>query len=169
MLEYRPKPRADGLFAEIANTSHGSYDYWAINRNGSYYTLLTLFENLRKPGHISLDTRIIRATEALLFCARFYSKLGVDPSVDIMFSLKFRGLKGRILTAANMWRLSIRELKIEEDEIQSEISISLQDIESNLVENVIELLNPLFTLFDFFQVNKEKYEELVNNFVKGKI
>lgn len=168
--EYKPKPRADGIFAEInAVENHGSYDYWALNKNGSYYILLTLFENLRSKNNIFLDTRIIRATEAMLYCARLYSKLEVDPSELVKFSIKYSGIKGRSLTSANNWRLSLRERRTEEDEIQSEINISLQEIESQLVENVIELVSPLFTMFDFFDIKREKYEVLVNNYVKGKI
>ncbi len=166
--KFKPKPRADGLAAEIVTDT--TYDYWAINRDGSYYTLVSFFEDERKPNSIFTDIRIIRATEALLFCARFYTKLGVDPSSTISFSLGYIGIKGRVLSSAgSMWKLKVSEHKSVEDIIKTEHSFKLQDIESNLVAFVKKFTDPLFSLFDFFEVESSKYEELVNNFVNGKI
>lgn len=168
--EYRPRPRADGITAEIAIGEDSSYDYWAIKRNGDFYSLSSLFEDRRETGQIFFDTRIIRATEGLLYCARLYSRLGVDTSSIIQFSIRFTGLKNRILSAANTSRRhSIHRRQCIEDEMGAEVSASLQEIEANLVQLVKHLLCPVFILFDFFQPADAIYEDLVNKFVRGEV
>lgn len=168
-INYKPKPRADGIFAEINNKNHGSYDYWAINRNGSFYTLVSLFEEIRKPGFLFIEPRIYRATEALLFCARFYSKLGVDPLANISFEIGFEGLKERRLISSNMWRTTVQELISHENSMKVKISLKLEEVETKLSEKVNELLSPLFSLFDFYEIEDSAYEALVNKFVGGNL
>ncbi len=43
--EYKPKPKADGIVAEIISSERNSYDYWAIRKNGDYFLLKTIFED----------------------------------------------------------------------------------------------------------------------------
>jgi hypothetical protein len=168
--EFRPKPRADGIVADVAIEDRSSYDYWAIRRNGDFYSLSSLFEDRRSPAHLFLDTRVIRATEGLLYCARLYSRLGVDPSSTVQFSLRFAGLKNRLLYAANPLRaFTLLDRRCIEDEVVSEISTSLQDIEAKIVVLVKQLLSPVLILFDFFELPDSVYDELVNKFVKGEI
>ena len=51
--EHRPHPRADGIVAEIAINDRSSYDYWAIRRNGDFYSLGSLFEDMSDPPRYS--------------------------------------------------------------------------------------------------------------------
>jgi hypothetical protein len=168
--EFTPKPRADGIWNEVYREDRPSYDYWAIKRNGDFYSLVSYFEDSRDPGHLFIETRIIRATEALLYCGRLYSRLGVDQNASIKFALRFIGLKNRILTSAHPnRRFSLRERKCREESVESEVSISLPKIESDLVAIVKELTSPLFTLFDFAEFGDEYYEAHVNKFINGNL
>jgi hypothetical protein len=116
--EFRPRPRTDGIVAEIAIEDRSSYDYWAIRRNGDFYSLSSLFEDRRQAGRIFFDTRIVRTTEALLYCARLYSRLGVDQLSKVQFRLGFTGLKDRVLTAVSPYRSrSIHERRSIEDQV----------------------------------------------------
>ena len=51
-----------------------------------------------------------------------------------------------------------------EDEIETTIDFSLNQIESDLIELVKKISDPLFTLFDFFRLSDSVYEEIVNKF-----
>jgi hypothetical protein len=167
---FRPRPRADGIVAEIAIEDRSSYDYWAIRRSGDFFSLSSLSEDRRAPAQLFLDTRVIRAAEGLLYCARLYTRLGVDPSSGVQFSLRLTGLKGRTLSAANSLRaFHLLERRCIEDEMVSEVSTSLQDIEAKIVALVKQLLSPVFLLFDFFELPDRVYDELVNKFVRGEI
>ena len=55
-----------------------------------------------------------------------------------------------------------------EDATESKFRSSLQAIESDLVSLVKQLLDPLFVLFDFFQLSDSVYEDIVNNCVQGR-
>ena len=165
--ESRPHPTTDGIIAEI---KAGSYDYWTINKSCDFYSLISLFEDHEnRSDYLFFDTRIIRITESLLYCARLYSFLGIDPNGNVFFAIRHSGLKNRTLIAANSSRYLRQAYKSIEDEIETTIDFSLNQIESDLIELVKKISDPLFTLFDFFRLSDSVYEEIVNKFVKGQI
>ena len=73
------------------------------------------------------------------------------------------------MIAANSSRWLRQEYKCLENEIDTTIEFKLNQIESELVELVKKIAEPLFTLFDFFQLADSVYEDMVNKFVKGQI
>ncbi|MBT9438025.1 MAG: hypothetical protein GAS50_02405 [Desulfobacterales bacterium] len=165
--ESKPHPTTEGIVAEIKTET---YDYWTINRNGDFYSLISLFEDYRKkPENIFFDTRIVRITEALLYCAKLYLFLGVDTNKKVFFSIRHSGLENRTLIAANQSRRLRKDYKSLENEVDTTIEFTLNQIESDLVQLVQKITDPLFTLFDFFQLADSVYEDIVNKFVKGQM
>jgi len=164
--EYRPRPVADGIVAEVPAETFKSYDYWTLKRDGDFYLLQSLFEDERRPGHIFYDTRIVRITEALLYCARLYTRLGVPGASAVHFRLRHGGLKGRILSGSAPGHWS-SERKSIEDEIHTEIVFELASVDSSLVGIVMQLIQPLLELFEFFEIPAERYEGIINEFVKA--
>ena len=78
--EYQPRPRSDGIVADLHfGGDSPEYDYWALRRNGDYYLRKSLFEDKRDPTAIFFNTRIVRNTELLLYALRLYDKLGHRP------------------------------------------------------------------------------------------
>ncbi len=167
--EYCPKPRTDGIFAEIKGETKRSYDYWAIRRNGDFFTTISYFEDERKPGHIFFNTQIVRITEALLYCARLYSNLDVDPSADVRLAIRHFGLKERTLSSSSPERRLYEKRVSGENEIETELNFKLHDIESKLVDEVKRVCCPLFMLFDYFELEDTVYEDLVQGFVEGRV
>lgn len=165
--EYRPRPRTDGIVANINTGDH--YDYWTIRKDGAFYLLKSLFEDVKNSGIIFFDTRIVRITETLLYAVRLYSGLGITPNSRIIIGIKHSGLRNRVLASANPLRDWRVEHKSSENEVYNEIDTTLEQIESNLVENVEKFTEELFTIFDYFKIDKSVLEEIVNNFVEGKI
>jgi hypothetical protein len=168
--EYRPKPRQDGIYANIPISSErrGSYDYWSIKTNGDVYILKSLFEDSRKPNKLFFNTRIVRTTEALLYCHRLYKNLGAATDSKIKFCTKYSGLKGRELSSSSPNR-SIYERKASEDSVESCCAFSLNDIAENPTEVVKDLLEPVFILFDFFKLSDQVYADIVNKFINGEV
>jgi hypothetical protein len=167
--EYTPRPKTFGIVAEVAITENRPhlYDYWAIKRDGDFYTLRSLTEDGRDPGKLWFDVRITRITEALLYCARLYSRLGVESSATVNVSIRHAGLSGRVLAASgdrHVW-----ERKTTETEVGNELCIPLAKIESDLVNVVKEFTAPLFTLFEFFELADQVYEDIVNKFVASAV
>ncbi len=169
-VEYRPRPKADGIVAEVEAVTRDSYDYWTIRRNGDYFLLKTIFEDKLDPQKIFFDTRILRVTEVLLYCVRLYSRLKINPTTVVNIVIRHGGLKGRILGAANPNRNNLRErAPCVENEVESEITTQLSKIEGELVEFVKEFVTPLFTLFDYFEIPDQILEEIVSAYVAGRV
>lgn len=167
--EYKPRPKSDGIVAEIETDGRGKYDYWTIRRNGDFYLLKTIFEDDRNTEKIFFDTRIVRVTEVLLYCARLYSRLEIDPTTVVNIAIRHGGLNGRVIGAANSSRMMRDRAPCVEDEIDSEISSSLSGLEGELVKCVKELVTPLFTLFDYFELSDQILGEIVNAYVEGRV
>jgi len=166
--EYRPRPTTDGIVAEIAAQDHRSYDYWALRRNGDFYLLKSLFEDMNQQSQIFFNTRIVRVTEALLYCARLYSRLGIEKTNVVNVCIVHGGLSGRVLSSAGGTRPLWQKYSTKENEVQANISVSLASIEADLVRLVKSLIQPLFTVFDFFEPADALYANIVNNFVEGR-
>jgi len=163
----KPHPTSEGIVAEIFTAS---YDYWTIKKTGDFYSLISLFEDKRGyPGDIFFDTRIVRITESILYCARLYSFLGIDRTQTIYFAIRHASLKGREITAANSGRHLRHYEKAIEDKVETTVTFSLQQIDTNLVELVKELTRPLFVLFGFFELSDSVYEDIVEKFTRGQV
>lgn len=170
--EYRPYPTADGIFAEIAISNDGmgrtSYDLWKLFRDGRFYTILSLFEDERRPNTIFFDTRTIRVTEALLFLVRLYRRLEASDTDEITVHVRHGGLANRTLSAADPFRIMTRDGRTtSENEVQTGVTATVSDLETNLVDYVKQIVQPLFVLFDFFQPSDGIVDQIVDSFVAG--
>lgn len=173
--EYRPRPTSDGITAEVAigegngnpwGQDRRSYDFWKVFRDGRFYTLLSLFEDERDSGSIFFEVRIMRVTEALLLLGRIYRRLGTSDSDQITVWFRHHGLAGKELRAADRGRHFI-ECSTTEDGVESSITTSLADLESNLVNHVKDIIGPLFVIFEFFELSDNVLADIVNKFVAG--
>jgi len=170
--EYRPRPYPDGIRAEIsidksAFSGRPSYDYWALRSNGDFYLLQSLFEDDRGEKKIFFNTRIVRATESLMFASNLYGNLGVAPETRLSVRVTHRGLAGRELTSAGINRVLWPSPATQADESKSEIVVAVGSISETIVDDVRRLLAPLFMLFDFREFGEGIYRDIVTRFVKG--
>ena len=127
-----------------------------------------LFEDYREDNTILFNTRIVRITEAFLFAVRLYTGLKVQPDTRVLFGFRHGGLNGRNMSATSSRRLGIGGKAIE-NEVYTEVETTIEKIEPDLVNLVEKVTAPLFVIFDFFQLNRSVLEEIVNNFVDGRV
>lgn len=167
--EFQPKPTSDGIEIQIFDKKQSSFDYWALNKNGSFYLLKNLFEDhAGNSNKIFFNTRIVRIAESFLYIARLYSKLGFDPETEIKATIKHGNLKGREISSTG--RRSIREgMKSGEEEIETEITFKIADIESNLNNLVEQITKPLFIIFNYFELPRSVLDQIVDSFVDGQV
>ncbi len=59
--------------------------------------------------------------------------------------------------------------KSDEDEVYTEVETTFEKIESDLVDIVQRFTQPLFVIFDFFELDRKVLEDIVNNYVAGKV
>lgn len=118
---------------------------------------------------IFFDTRIIRITEAILYCKRLYENLKIDPSTRIRVGIEHGDLKGRSLSAASrhsyFWEAPS---KCDENEVITVSEFPLSRIDEDIVEIVQYYCKELFVLFGFQKFNEKVYSDIVNNFIQGK-
>lgn len=165
--EYRPKPRVDGISAEVSIPDRNSYDYWALKVNGDFFLLQSLFEDMLRSNSIFFNTRIVRATEALVYCQGLYSHLGLGEDTIVAVRLAHQGLKGRKLTTSSPNRIVFPETTTE-DRYETTITVRLGAIHQEIVDNVIRLTEPLFMLFNFKEFQRGIYAEIVTDFLAGR-
>ena len=170
-LQDRPRPKADGIVAEISIENPPAFDYWTLRKNGDFYLLQSFFEDSRKDAgkFLFFNTQIVRVTEALLHCARLYANLNIPYTIEVAFAIKYSGLQNRLLTASasnrHLWPSQVSA----ENSIEIAKQFPLSDIESQLVENVKIYTAPLFSLFGYQEFADSVYEDIVNNYVDGKV
>lgn len=172
--EYRPRPTADGIIADISLRNDAmkrtSYDLWKLFHDGRFYTIISLFEDERSPNTIFFDTRTIRVTEALMFLVRLYRRLDASDTDEITVNIRHGGLANRTLGAADPFRSMMRDGRTtSENEVQAGFTATVSELETNLVDYVKKIVQPLFVVFDFFEVNDGALADLVENFVAGKV
>jgi hypothetical protein len=172
--DWRPKPVTDGVVAQVAISEKdgfsfkASYDYWALRTNGDFFLLQSLFEDNRGDNEMFADTRIVRVTESLMLCARLYRGLGVAQEAKISIRVSHRGLSGRVLTVASPNRF-LTPTKTTESASQSQMVVTLDDLQSRLTDHVMQVVEPLLMLFDFKKLDRKIYDEIVTGFVNGRI
>lgn len=171
--DLKPRPTADGIVAEVrvdpmwGESDKPTYDYWALRSSGEFYLLQSLFEDQRDKDKIFFDTRIVRVTEALIFCANLYSNLNVENDSRLEIRVSHRGLANRLLTSASphrhIWSAASRE-----DASEYSLQASISDLRQQLTERVRQILEPMFALFDFKQFSQDVYDDIIKKFIAGK-
>jgi hypothetical protein len=168
----RPKPTGSSIRASIHAPrfdGEASFDFWELRTDGDYFMVQSLFEDQR--GHsdrIFFNTRIVRVTEAIIFCGRLYDRLGVAADHEVSVTIGHGGLAGRTLDSANRAR-EVHPRTSATDTSTSTVTFRLGEIDSRLVGLVTAITSPIFELFDFFELSPEVYQEIIDAFVQGRV
>jgi len=165
--EYRPRPFGDGIRAEIPAAEHQSYDYWAVRKSGDFYLLQSFFEDSREKNALFFNTRIVRVTEAFMFAERLYTALGAAPDAKISARFTHNGLAGRTLKSAGPNRRLSGSPTALESVSETESVIVLGEIQNALVDEVQRVCAPMLMLFEFQELQRPIYEDIVRRFEKG--
>ena len=167
-----PMPRADCIVANVPSTDNlpNRYDYWVLRENGDFYTLLSLFEDTVSKQKIFITTRIVRVTEAFLHCVGLYKQLGLGSSDRISMRIRHSGLKERVLEFSPAFPgLPLPRRCLSENDVSTQIEVSIQEIEEDVVRLVEQICRQLFVVFDFAEIPISTFEHHVNEFRSGKL
>lgn len=172
--EYRPVVEANGIKAVIpivkdAFEEGKRFDYWAIHTSGAFYLLKSIFEDVRNPAIVSFNTRIVRITEVFMYLRNLYSNLGVDPKKEFEITIKHGGIKGRKLGTLSQNRLMFQTYTLGVDEVTTTINTSASVFQENPSDIVEKITNPLFESFDFFKLDRKILEQIVTDYMNGKV
>ena len=170
--EFAPQPLADGIEAMI--DAANSFDYWALNRNGTFYFLRRLDEDgdwdrarRGQENWVYFDTRIWRVAEALLHCSNLYEDLDVAADTPISIRIDHSGLRGRVLGAGNRMRAMHWRRSTGEDAVSWSKTVPLGSIQPSLADLTKEITRELFMVFEFWEPTDHIYREVFNEFSKS--
>ena len=164
-----PKAMNDGIVASFSGFQ--SFVYWALAKNGDFYSLMSLQEDGLEPGDkaISLDGRILRTAEALLHCARLYEELGVPPDSHVEISIRYGGLQGRMLTSSQRFLAFTNGAQSLENTVSTSVVSTVREIDSQIVDLTRSLCEPIFVLFGFASFKREIYDIILSGFIPHRL
>ena len=171
-----PVPINEGILANVSVDIFGGhlFAYWILTKTGDFYTLTSLTEDERDEDRsrkvLWFESRIVRAADALLHCANLYKVLGAEPNAQIEMTVRYGGLRGRTLRAFSLTRPLLPRENLHEDEVSiPAITFKLGAVQTEMVDLVKKLCEPLFVIFDYAEFPDEIYRQIVTDFVNGKI
>lgn len=146
-------------------------DFWRVSPNGYLFLLRGYQEDstkeLRPAEFFDLTLPVWHVSECLLHAGNFNAKVSGDDT-DIRIAFGWNGLAGRELTSwANRNRMLFNGKRTRQDSFQKEIVVTSLQIRDNLPEVVAEIANPLFELFDFFQMPAALPAEEISRMLRG--
>jgi len=168
---HRPKATNDGTFEAVSGI--GTFDYWALGKGGDYYAVASLQEDYDASAYLNTgvktSVRICRAAEALLHCASLYRLLGADAGSQVEMGVRYGGLRGRVLRGRGAVIQPVESPSVEDQVDIPAITYRLGAVETDIVELVKKLCEPLFVVFDFTIVSDRVYGRIVTDFVHGRV
>lgn len=140
----------------------GHSDFWRAHPEGRLFLLRGYQEDSapdRVPPGTVLDLTIPvwRMGECLLHSERLSTSLGGD---RVRLRASWRGLRGRKLSVfASTNRILPGRYECGTDSVTSSIDVAIHEISGRLPELARDLVEPLYTAFDFFEPPAQLYQE----------
>lgn len=168
--EWRPYPIEDHVEAWIGRQTDETTprtpdlsDYWRASRKGQLYTIRGYTEDSItdrrsvQPGTIfDVTLPVWRIGEILHFAARFLEKF--ENVRAVMINCHFTGLSDRTISSFDLRRL-INSRPCRQAEVRTAATVTVPQLEENVVEIVHQLLTPLYEAFDFYTLPRTLVEE----------
>jgi len=165
VLEYpgaRPHLEQEGIESQQRATSRSRvFDYWALRRNGDFYSLHSLFEDLTDPSIVFFDETVHRAQMLLEYAARLYECVGLPHNELIAIELRYGGVADRALSSYSPARSPIRQYHIRPDSVHARLVEEWNSISSHIPELVVTLAGSILEQFDLFSLKEEVVKSLL--------
>jgi hypothetical protein len=167
--DFTPRPMNDGIALKL-QPDRGSFDFWALRTDGAFYLLKSLFEQEHgQEGVLFFDTRVVRATEVCMYLERLYTSMGLSGTARVSLQLRYAGLAGARLKATQN-RIAFHERgPAAEATISPQVATTLAALRDDTVTVVKAITEPLFMLFDYFQLSDDAYRQIVDQYKAGRV
>jgi len=139
-----------GIVRENVGEDGEWYVYWACQRNGAFYTLASLPEEMRSSeGALSAQRRVLQIANLLVSASMFYKSLGVPPESRFRVGIRHGGLLDRTLKQSR-YSPTKSYGPCAEDQVPSlVVDSALDDMEKRPWQLLKKLAEPLFDVFGF--------------------
>ena len=146
---------------------------WYLEQDASCYSVCPLLEDHETPsfnssaGHPSkslwFDMTVHRVARALLDSAALYNAMGIPPDAPYLISIRHVGLSGRVTYASSpRYLYYIAQRQISQEDVHERVMEVTQDVVNGQIVNLTyDIIDDLFTLFNFTPVSKELIATIV--------
>lgn len=166
----------EALIISLQRSWSDHIDYWRMHPQGHFYLRRALADDLSKNAPAPLSAldfgiKILRVAEAIAVGVSFARAMGCREDINNLFYLfRWNGLKNRILCSwAEPSRYLSADYKSYQNELTTAVTVPLDIPPSAIYQKVQEVINPLFELFDGFEIGIEITEELTNKLINRKL
>lgn len=147
-------------------------DFWRVSSAGQLFLVRGFQEDSDReriaPGTaFDLVLPVWRMGECLLHAEAFTALLCQEPR-PITFEVTWQGLRGRELVAMEGRRMVFPGHIAKQDTLTRQLTVSSDQISDRLPELVYELVQPLYALFDFFQLPKALVDQELHRLRAGR-
>lgn len=147
-------------------------DFWRVSPAGQLLLIRGFQEDAAQDRHtpgtvFDLVLPVWRMGECLLH-AEAYTALLCQGSCLITFKVTWQGLQGRELVAMEGRRMIFPGHIAKQDSLTRQLTVSSDQISDRLPELVYDLVQPLYALFDFFQLPKALVDEELHRLRAGR-
>lgn len=174
--ETRPRVAAGAIEAWLGGQLQEPFedsahsDYWRAHPEGRLFLLRGYDEDAtrRWAAGTALDVTlpIWRIGEALLYAARVGAQFGKNPALVVQ--CRYVGLRRRRLDQFEGRYYVGTSRACHDDEVRLSTRTTVEEIESNLPEVLVQLLSPLYERFDFFQLPMEMVRSELDRLKRGR-
>lgn len=130
---------------------------------------MSLFEDERVENSLFWDTRTVRTTEALLLLSRLYRRLNASDNDEVSITFRHSGLAGRALRVASQNRMMVHFPTTTEDAVNTVLTTTVSGLETDITNLVRSVLDPLLAVFDFYAVNADILDNIIEGYVVGEV
>lgn len=145
-------------------------DFWRVSPAGQAFSTRGFQEDeAERGGNLVLDLTIPiwRVGEGLLHAQRLSQALEAEDA-DILFRVIYTGLKGRTLTSLSGNRVVFRKRTSQQERFENEVTVQAATVNDLLPEIVLQLLEPLYASFDFFELSDVLVQEELRRMRKNR-
>jgi len=161
--EAHPHPDSDGILSrQTTQTGSRIFDYWALRRNGDFYALRSLVEDLNAPSTVYFDETVRRAEMLLRYAAKLYEHLGLPENDSIAIELRYGGITDRVLSSCTPGPGLLREYRIRSESVHARLVEEWNSIPAHIAELVKTLAGGLLEQFDLFPLAEEVVKSLLS-------
>ncbi len=162
-----PTPLTDGIELKLESAFDGTYDYWKLLEDGTFYFFRNFQENLTTEGKAKrimwFDTRVWRVTEGIKHMVSLYKSLNVDPTQKVSLQIKHYGINERELTANSSSRsftMFPRKSGASKDVVWTK-EATLDEFLVNAEDYAKEAIKELLLMFEFWEPSEGVIESVI--------
>lgn len=168
----------EALVISIGSNWSDHIDFMRLNPKGTFYLHRALQDdtsgNERSPKpltQLDFGLPILRTAEAIAVALSFAKAMGCsEEKCSLSFMFRWTHLSGRQLTNwAQPNRFIFPGNFAKQDEYQTELTVPLETPLSALPDYVNKVVQPLYALFDGFQLNPSVVEDLVTRLIERRL